>query len=63
MANTLTVKEVINISKTQLAVALGKYTKELEQLGMDHERAYYFLSSVMSIGIAADEVWHNTNHE
>ena len=61
MAKVLTVMDTRKMSKTKIEAKLGEYAKELEELGMDHVSACEFLSSVMNLGIAAHEQWHNTN--
>lgn len=63
MANMLTVAETRQMSETKIKMALGERAKELENLGMDHESACAFLSSVMNLGIAAHEKVHNTNQK
>lgn len=57
MANKLTIVDTRKMNKTQIETELGKYAKELEKLGMDHISACEFLSSVMNLGIAAQERW------
>lgn len=59
MAKLLTIADTREMSKTKIQITLGEYTKELEKLGMDHESACEFVSSVMNLGIAAQEKWHN----
>ena len=59
MSKLLTVEETRKMSKGQIELKLGKYAKELEKLGMDHTSACEFLSSVMNLGIAAQEKVNN----
>ena len=61
MAKTLTIADTRNMSKTNIETKLGEYANELEKLGMDHVSACGFLSSVMNLGIAAQEKVHNNN--
>lgn len=61
MAKTLTIADTRSMSKTKIETKLGEYANELEKLGMDHVSACGFLSSVMNLGIAAQEKVHNNN--
>jgi hypothetical protein len=61
MGKLLTIADTREMSKTKIQITLGEYTKELEKLGMDHVSACEFLSSVMNLGIAAQEKHHNKN--
>ena len=54
----LTIADTRNMSKAKIQRELGEYAKELEKLGMDHVSACEFLSSVMNLGIAAQEQVH-----
>ena len=54
----LTIADTRNMSKAKIQRKLGEYAKELEKLGMDHVSACEFLSSVMNLGIAAQEQVH-----
>ena len=63
MSNNLTVAETRKMTKTTIETELGKRTKKLEELGMDHESACKFVSSIMNLGIAAHEKRHNKNGE
>ena len=60
MAN-LTIMDARKMSKTKLEVEIGKYSKQLEELGMNHVEACSLLSTVMNIGIAIQEKIHNKN--
>ena len=44
------------MSKTKIEVELGKRVEKLEELGMSHEEACGFVSGVMNLGIAAQEL-------
>lgn len=59
MIKLLTIMDTRSMSKTTIKTKLGEYTKELEKLGMDHRDACRYVSSVMNLGIAAQEQWHN----
>lgn len=63
MANALTIADTRKMSKTKIEVKLGEYAKDLEKLGMDHVSACEFLSSVMNLGIAAQERWRDKNQK
>ena len=54
----LSVNDTRKMSKEKIQLTLGQYTKELEKLGMDHESACGFVSSIMNLGIAAHERWN-----
>lgn len=59
--NGLTVMETREMSMTQIEIKLGEYIKKLEELGMDHTSACAFASSIMNLGIAAQEKWNEAN--
>ena len=61
MTKVLTVMDTREMSKEAIQLRLGEYAKELEKLGMDHESACGFVSSVMNLGIAAHEKCHDKN--
>ena len=63
MSKVLTIMDTRKMSKTEIEARLGAYAKELENLGMDHVSACEFLSSVMNLGISAQEQWHNTKQK
>lgn len=63
MSKALTIMDTRKMSKTKIETKLGEYAKELEALGMDHVSACDFLSSVMNLGIAAQERVHNTDQK
>ena len=66
MSKLLTIMDTRAMSMTKIAVELGKRNKELEALGMDHVSACEFVSSIMNLGIAAQEKTHekhNTNRK
>ena len=51
----ITIMEAREMSEKRLTLELGKRSKKLEELGMGHEDACYFVSSVMNIGIVFQE--------
>ncbi len=51
----ITIMEAREMSENRLTIELGKRSKKLEELGMNHEAACSFISSVMNIGIAFQE--------
>lgn len=57
MSKVLTIMDTRKMSKREIEARLGEYAKELEDLGMDHVSACGFLSSVMNLGISAQERW------
>lgn len=63
MANVLTIADTRKMSKTKIETKLGEYAKELEKLGMDHVSACEFLSSIMNLGIAAQERVRDINQK
>ena len=50
-----TVMETRKMTETRLETEIGKCALELEGLGMSHEDACHFVSTVMSLGIAMAE--------
>ena len=52
----VTIMETRKMSMTKINVELGKRTKKLEELGMTHEEACGFVSGIMNLGIAAQEL-------
>lgn len=63
MSNMLTIMDTRKMSKRKIELKLGEYAKELEKLGMDHVSACEFLSSIMNLGIAAQEQVHKANQK
>lgn len=59
--NGLTIMETREMSMTQINMKLGEYIKKLEEFGMDHVSACKFVSSIMNLGIAAQEKWNEAN--
>ena len=57
MNNVLTSAETRKMSRVKIQIELGERAKKLEELGMDHVSACGFISSVMNLGIAAQEQW------
>lgn len=47
--------ETRQMSKSKLQTEIGKCTKQIEELGMSHEDACKFVSSIMNLGIAIQE--------
>ena len=56
----VTIMEARGMSSTRINVELGKRTKKLEELGMTHEEACGFVSGIMNLGIAAQELQKRT---
>ena len=52
----VTIMKARGMSSTRINVELGKRTKKLEELGMSHEEACEFVSGIMNLGIAAQEL-------
>lgn len=52
----VTIMEARDMSKTKIEVELGKRVEKLEELGMFHEEACGFVSGIMNLGIAAQEL-------
>ena len=63
MNYNLTVVEARKLTKTEIERELGDRAKKLEELGMDHVTACGFVSGIMNLGIAANELWNRTNQE
>ena len=63
MTYMLTIADTRKMNKKKIETELGKRAKELEKLGMDHVSAAEFLSSVMNLGIAAQEQVHNNKQQ
>ena len=49
------------MTKQRLEIELGKHTKYLEELGMNHDEACNFVSNVMNIGISMQEIIRKRN--
>ena len=52
----VTIMEARDMSKTKIEVELGKRVEKLEELGMTHKTACEFVSGIMNLGIAAQEL-------
>lgn len=59
----LTVMETREMSMEQINIKLHEHIKKLEEFGMDHVSACKFASSIMNLGIAAQEKWHKENQK
>lgn len=57
----LTIMETREMSMEQINIKLYEHIKKLEELGMDHVCACKFASSIMNLGIAAQEKWNEAN--
>ena len=61
MSKNFTIMETREMSKRKLETEIGKRTKRIEELGMDHEEACEFVSSIMNLGIAMQEKFQSEN--
>ena len=52
MSKNFTIMETREMSKHKLETEISKCAKRMEELGMDHEEACKFVSSIMNLGIA-----------
>ena len=52
----VTIMEAREMSKTKIEVELGKRVEKLEELGITHKTACEFVSGIMNLGIAAQEL-------
>ena len=52
----VTIMEAREMSKKKIEVELGKRVEKLEELGMTHKTACEFVSGIMNLGIAAQEL-------
>ena len=55
MTKNFTIMETREMSKHKLETEIGKCSKRMEELGMNHEEACKFVSSIMNLGIAIHE--------
>lgn len=55
MGKNFTIMETREMSKYKLETEIGKCAKRMEEIGMDHEEACKFVSSIMNLGIAMHE--------
>lgn len=55
MDKNFTIMETRKMSKNKLQVKIGKCCKKIEELGMNHEDACKFVSTIMNLGIAIQE--------
>ena len=56
----VTIMEAREMSKTKIEVELGKRVEKLEEFGMTHKTACEFVSGIMNLGIAAQELQKRT---
>ena len=56
MDKNFTIMEARKMSKNKLQVEIGKCCKKIEELGMTHKTACEFVSGIMNLGIAAQEL-------
>ena len=59
--DNLTIMKTRKMTKQRLEIELGKHTKYLEELGMNHNDACNFVSNVMNIGIYVQEIIRKRN--
>ena len=52
----VTIMEAREMRKTKIEVELGKRVEKLEALGRTHKTACEFVSGIMNLGIAAQEL-------
>lgn len=58
MAKTITLAETRKMSESKLQTEIGRCAKQLDELGMNHEEACNFVSTIMNLGIALQEKWN-----
>lgn len=51
------IEEARKMNKEEIQIELGIRTKLLEKVGMAHDEACNFVSGIMNLGIAAQELW------
>ena len=59
MTKNFTIMETREMSKHKLETEIGKCSKRMEELGMNHEEACKFVSNIMNLGIAVHEKFHS----
>jgi hypothetical protein len=52
------IEEARKMNKKEVEIKLGMRTKMLEGFGMTHDEACNFVSGIMNLGIAAQELWN-----
>ena len=52
------IEEARRMNKKEIEIKLGMRIKTLEGLGMTHDEACDFVSGIMNLGIAANELWN-----
>lgn len=55
MIKNFTIMEAREMSEQKLKTEIGKCSKQIEELGMNHEEACKFVSNIMNLGIAMQE--------
>lgn len=55
MNKNFTIMETRKMSKHKLEIEITKCRKRMEELGMEHNEACKFVSSIMNLGIAMQE--------
>ena len=53
------IEEARKMNKKEIETKLRMHTKMLEKFGMTHNEACGFVSGIMNVGIAAQELWDN----
>lgn len=61
MSKNFTIMETREMSKHKLETEIGKCARRMEELGIDHEEACKFVSSIMNLGIAMQEKFQLEN--
>ena len=51
------IKEARKMNKKKIEIKLGMRAKMQEGFGMTHDEACNFVSGIMNLGIAAQELW------
>lgn len=61
MSKNFTIMETREMSKHKLETEISKCARRIEELGIDHEEACKFVSSIMNLGIAMQEKFQLEN--
>lgn len=59
MGKMFTLAETREMNKFKIETELGKCSKKIEELGMDHVEVCELISTIMNLGIAAHEKVHD----